>query len=161
LAVAQERQERYANNKRDVLQSYQVGNKVWLNLKNVRITRPIKKLDWIHAKYAITRVFENSPHFYELNIPTGIHSKFHISLLRPAYDNEALLLQLRDDAQPPVVITEEGDIEYGVERILQARTRRVSRGTRRELLMKWASYVEPTWEPYSNLKDTVALDIFE
>jgi hypothetical protein len=68
---------------------------------------------------------------------------------------------LRDNAQPPTVITEEGDIEYGIERILQARTRRVSRGTRRELLMKWASYTEPTWEPYSNLKDIVALDIFE
>jgi hypothetical protein len=130
-------------------------------LKNVRTTRPIKKLDWIHAKYAIIRVFENSPHFYELNTPTGIHSKFHTSLLRPAHDNEALPSQSKDDAQPPAVITEEGDIEYGVERILQARTRRVSRGTRRELLVKWAGYAEPTWEPYANLKDIIALDIFE
>jgi hypothetical protein len=130
-------------------------------LKNVRTTRPVKKLDWIYVKYAITRVFENSPYFYELNIPTGIHSKFHTSLLRLVYDNKALLSQLRDNAQPPTVITEEGDIEYGVERILQARTRRVSRGTRPELLVKWAGYAEPTWEPYSNLKDTVALDIFE
>jgi hypothetical protein len=130
-------------------------------LKNVRITRPVKKLDWIHAKYVITRVVENAPHFYELNTPTGIHSKFHTSLLRPAYDNKALPSQLRDNTQPPIVITEEADIEYGVGRNLQARTRRVGRGTRYELLVKWAGYAEPTSEPYANLKNTVALDIFE
>jgi hypothetical protein len=161
LAVAQERQERYANDRRDVPYSYQVGDKVWLNLKNVRTTRPVKKLDWIHAKYTITRIFENSPHFYQLNTPIGIHSKFHTSLLRPAHDNEALPSQVRDDTQPPAVIVGEGDSEYGVERILQARTRRAGRGTRRELLVKWIGYAQPTWEPYNNLSNTEALDIFE
>ena len=83
LAAAQQQQEYYANQHREVPKSFQLGDKVWLNLKNIRTLRPSKKLDWIHAKYTITKIFPESPHFYELDVPTGIHNRFHISLLRP------------------------------------------------------------------------------
>ena len=66
LAAAQQQQEYYANQHREVPKSFQLGDKVWLNLKNIRTLRPSKKLDWIHAKYTITKIFPESPHFYEL-----------------------------------------------------------------------------------------------
>ena len=49
MAVAQQEQERYANSKREASISYKVGDKVWLNLKNISTERPNKKLDWVHA----------------------------------------------------------------------------------------------------------------
>jgi len=115
-------------------------------LKNVRTVRPIKKLDWIHAKYTITRTFQNAPHFYELDTPRGIYNKFHTSLLRTAHDDE-LPSQVRDDIQPPAIVPNKGDPEYGVEKILRARTRKIGRGSRREALVKWTGYAQPTWEP--------------
>ena len=133
---------------------------MWLNLKNIKTGRSSKKLDWIYAQYTVTRTFEGNPYFYELNVPRGIHKKFHISLLRLAA-TDPLLSQVQDDSQPPPIITEGQDNEYGVEKILRCRTRRIGRGSRREALVKWVGYAEPDWQPLENLQDTVALDRFE
>ena len=100
MVVAQQSQEKYANLHREESISYKEGDKVWLNLKNISTDRPSKKLDWVHAKYTVTKTFLDSPYFYELNTPKGIHSKFHTSLLRPAANNP-LPSQQVDDAQPP------------------------------------------------------------
>ena len=136
-----------------------MGDKVWLNLKNIRTDRPSKKLDWKHAQYTVTRTFSNA-YFYELDVPKGIHKKFHVSLLRPAA-TDPLPSQLVDDSQPPPVTAEGQDDEYGIEKILQCRTRRIGRGKRREALVKWIGYAVPNWEPLANLQDTRALDDFE
>jgi hypothetical protein len=58
IAVAQQQQEHYANLRREPTPTYRVGDKVWLNLKNIHTARPCKKLDWIHGKYTVTRTFE-------------------------------------------------------------------------------------------------------
>jgi hypothetical protein len=42
---AQETQERHANTNRQVSEALRVGDRVWLRLKNVRTSRPAKKLD--------------------------------------------------------------------------------------------------------------------
>lgn len=160
LAVAQQTQEYYANRAREAMPQLQVGDKVWLNMKNVQTQRPSKKLDWIHAQYTVTRTFEGNPYFYELNVPNGIHKKFHVSLLRLAA-SDPLPSQVQDDFQPPPITIEGQDDEYGVEEILRCRTRRIGRGTRREALVKWIGYAEPDWQPLQNLQDTVALDRFE
>jgi hypothetical protein len=160
MAVAQQQQEHYANRHREATTHFQVGDKVWLNLKNVNTTRLCKKLDWIHSKYTVTRVFENQANFYELDIPGNIHKKFHVSLLRPA-SNDPLPSQVTDDTQPPPTLSKEGDEEFGVEKILQARTRRIGRGLRREVLVKWAGYANPSWHPLADFQETTALDAFE
>ena len=160
MAVAQQTQEHYANELRSVPITYRVGDKVWLNLKNVQTERPSKKLDWIHAKYTVTRTFPENPGFYELDTPRGIFNKFHTSLLRPAASNP-LPSQTTDDSQPPGIITSTGDEEYGVEEILRARTRRIGRGSRREVLVRWTGYAQPSWHPLKDFEDTVALDTFE
>ena len=160
MAIAQQQQEHYANQHRDVPSQYKVGDKVWLNLKNIHTIRPCKKLDWIHAKYTILRTFEGQPYFYELDVPGGVHKKFHTSLLRPAA-TDALPSQERDDTQPPAITNLDGDEEYGVEKILKARTRRIGRGSRREVLVKWTGYAQPSWHPLQDFEDTVALEVFE
>lgn len=160
MAAAQQMQEHYANRKRDPPWSFKKGDKVWLSLKNIKTVRASKKLDWLHAKYTITKVYEKSPHFYELDVPPGIHNKFHVSLLRPAA-TDGLPSQMRDDSQPPALAIEDGEPWFGVETILRCRTRRIGRGGRREALVKWTGFVAPTWEPLVNVDQTDALRAFE
>jgi len=100
---------------------------------------------------------------YELgNLPTGIHNRFHVDLLRRAA-SDPLPSQEKDDIQPPPLIpqTDGTDAEYEVEQILRAEKRRVGRGFVRKVLVKWKGYADPTWEPRSEYVDVIALDEFE
>ena len=132
---------------------------MWLNLRNITTRRPSKKLDWVHAKYTVTRTYEGAPHFYELDVPRGVHNKFHVSLLRPAAE-DGLPSQIRDDQQPPAIQTVDDEL-YDVDKILCCRTRRIGRGSRREALVKWTGFAEPTWNHLENLENTLALEAFE
>lgn len=67
MASAQEWQGEYANQARQVAEQFQVRDKVWLRLKNVKTTRSSKKLDCLNAKYEIIEVI--SSHAYRLNTP--------------------------------------------------------------------------------------------
>ena len=157
MAVAQQEQEEATNRTRQQAPQFRVGDKVWLNLKNVRTTRQSKKLDWKNAKYIVTEVIGS--HSYRLNTPTGIHNVFHVDLLRTA-STDPLDSQITDDNQPgPVIVGDEE--EYEIERILKDRTVRKGRGSRKQYLVKWTGYAEPTWEPADALQDTAALDAYE
>jgi hypothetical protein len=138
--------------------SFHVGDKVWLNLKNIKTDRPSKKLDDKNAKFTVIEVVDS--HAYRLDTPPGIDNVFHVSLLRPA-GTDPLPSQILMEAQPPAVITEDGEEEFEIEEILRARTRRIGRGSRREVLVKWTGYARLTWEPLASLEDTAALDTFE
>ena len=87
---------------------------------------------------------------------TGIYPRFHVDLLQRAA-TDPLPSQRRDDTQPPPLF----DQEYAVDEVLWARTRRIGRGIRREVLVRWSGYAEPTWEPRDALDDTAALALFE
>lgn len=154
MAAAQQRQEHYANESRQPAERFKPGDKVWLNLKNVRTDRPSKKLDWIHAKYTVLE--EIGTHSYKLDVPRGIHNVFHASILRPTTSNP-LPSQTQTNTQPPAIIGEGGEEEWAVEEIVGARTHR----SQRQALVKWKGWHEPTWEPVSQVQDTAALDEFE
>jgi hypothetical protein len=158
IAVAQQTQEQHANRHRQPAAQFKVGDKVWLNLKNIKTDRPSKKLDWRHAKYTVTKVI--SSHAYELDVPPGVWNRFHITLLRPAATNP-LPSQQQDDTQPLAIISEDGHEEWEVEEILRARSRKRGRGYQRQVLVKWKGYALPTWEPLQAMKETAALDEFE
>jgi len=82
IAIAQDQQEKYANRSRTAAPIYKEGDWVYLNLKNVKTSRPSKKLDWLHAKYRVLQQINS--HSYKLDVPGRIHPVFHVDLLRPA-----------------------------------------------------------------------------
>jgi hypothetical protein len=158
MAAAQQRQEDAANTRRAPAEKFQVGDKVWLSLRNIGNIQPSKKLGWLHAQYTVTEVCDS--HTVTLNVPSGIHPRFHVDLLRRA-SSDPLPSQRQDDAQPPPVISEDGEEEYAVEEIIRAGKRGRGRGAYRGVLVKWKGWAEPTWEPLENMQDTEALDAFE
>ena len=149
-----------SNKTRDQAQVFRVGDAVWLNLKNISTPQALKKLSWLNAKYRVQKVV--SPYIIELNIPTGIFPRFHVDLLKGA-SKDPLPLQVVGNAQPlPLVpATEDREAEHKVERILCAENNKRGRGRRREVLVKWTGYADPTWEPRENFEDTIALDKFK
>lgn len=93
-------------------------------------------------------------------MPGNIHKRFHVELIKRA-GIDPFPSQVRDDAQNPPIVDELGNEEFVVESILRARTVRRGRGVFRQALVKWASEVDPTWEPIEFIEDTEALDKFE
>jgi predicted aspartyl protease len=153
MAAAQQRQEEAANRHRQQAYNFKVGDKVWLNLKNVRTNRPTKKLDAKHAKFTVTEVIGS--HSYRLDTPPGIHNVFHSNLLRPA-SCDPLPSQVQTDTQPGPQLVQ-GELEYEVEQILQEKLVR----RKRKFLVKWTGYARPTWEPEDALSETAALAAWE
>jgi hypothetical protein len=159
MAKAQQDQELQANRSRNIAPAYKVGDKVYLNLRNIRTDRPSKKLDSRAAKFTVTEVV--GPSAYRLDTPPGIHNVFNVDLLRPAAD-DPLPSQLVDDPQPPAILVDNEE-EWQVEKILDERQKKLSgKGsrTRQEYLVKWNGYAKPTWEPASALEETAVLDTY-
>jgi len=125
------------------------GEKVWLNMKNIKTTRPTKKLDDRRAGPFIVEE-KISPVAYRLKLPVSwrVHPVFHISLLRPANVNDNLHPADEVERPPPDIINQEE--EYEVEDIIDHRGSR----HRRQYLVKWRGYPpsEATWETKTNLK---------
>jgi hypothetical protein len=157
MAIAQQEQEEATNKYRQQSPLFKIGDKVWLNLKNVRTDRENKKLDWKNAKFTILETV--GPHSYRLDTPPGIHNVFHSELLRAA-STDPLTSQTTDDSQPGPVLVENED-EYEVEKILKERSIRRGRGRRKQYLVKWTGYAKPTWEPASAMEGVAALDVYE
>ena len=163
MAVAQEAQERHSNTRRLVGDKFRLGDCVWLKLKHVKTTRPIKKLDWIALPYRVLTYI--GTHVVQLDTPSGIHHVFHVSLVKKAA-KDPLSSQLTIDNEPSMIFDTPEDPssvginsngEYTIERILWHRCQ--GRGWR--LLVKWLGWPEPTWEPLQQLQKTTALDAYE
>lgn len=157
ITFAQDQQQLQANRTRRVAPIYKAGDRVWLNLRNVRPIRPYKKLDWLHARCTVLEA--PSSHTVRLDVPTRIHPVFHVELVRPAAE-DPLPSQIVDDSQPPPLEIN-GELEYELEEMLAARTKKVDRGSRREVLVRWTGYSQCTWEPLATLEECSALDRFE
>ena len=80
MAWRQQIMEDSANRSRQQSETFKVGDRVWLNLKNISTLRSSKKFAWLHAKYKVTKII--SRHVVELDIPSGIHPRFDVDLLK-------------------------------------------------------------------------------
>ncbi|TKA81632.1 hypothetical protein B0A49_01266, partial [Cryomyces minteri] len=143
MQYAQSVYEDQANSSRSPAPAYKVGDKVWLNTRNIHTERPSKKLDWkATGPHTVQAVI--SPYAYELDLPSSmkdLHPVFHTSLLRPATDDR---LPGQVNAVPPPVVVN-GEEEWEVDEIHD------SRMIHRQLqyLVKWTGDNVPSWQPAS------------
>jgi hypothetical protein len=137
MGEAQQEQEHQANKRRKQSLQLRVGDMVWLKLAgHFKTKRPSRKLDWKNLKYQVLQVV--GPNAVKLNTPGRVHPVFNVNLLRLA-SSDPLPSQLQDDNEPEAIEVE-GEAEYVVERILEER----GRGNRKQYLVKWEGYPDPT-----------------
>jgi hypothetical protein len=154
MAAAQERQKQYANRNKNPASSFKSGDMVWLDLRNIKTFRILKKIDWTHDKYKIIKKI--SSHAYELDVPSKIHPVFHVDLLKPDPANPRPS-QIQDDTRPKFILI--GDYEeYAVKIFLNVYTK--GKRKKRKAVVKWANYAKPTKEPLKFVKNTVAYEEF-
>jgi hypothetical protein len=91
----------------------------------------------------------------ELNILGHIYPRFYVNLLKRA-ENDLFSSQIRDDIQPLSLFVD-GELEYTIEEIKRARLKKVSKGSCREVFVKWKKYKEETWELREEFLETEAL----
>ncbi|MBW0527830.1 hypothetical protein O181_067545, partial [Austropuccinia psidii MF-1] len=95
---------------------------VWLSSKNLKSTRPTKKLSerWFGPFPILKKV---STHAYHLKLPSqwkSIHPVFHISLSEPV---KTSAIPNRHQEPPPTIIIEEEE-EWEVSQILDSKLKR-------------------------------------
>src|SRR4030095_14699902 len=113
LQRAQESYKKYYDRHTQRNPTFAIGDKVWLNRRNMRTTRPSKKLDFKRlGPYRIIEIIGESKQAYKLNIPNTmhIHPVFHVSLLEPYCEN--IFPGRVQPPQPPVEV--EGQEEWEV-----------------------------------------------
>jgi hypothetical protein len=95
----------------------------------------------------------------ELNVLGHIYSRFHVDLLKRAED-DPFSSQIRDDIQPPPLFVD-GEPKYTIKEIKRARLKKVGKGSRRKVLVKWKKYKKETWEPRKKFLEIETLAQFE
>uniref|UniRef100_A0A8C5QPC4 Polyprotein n=1 Tax=Leptobrachium leishanense TaxID=445787 RepID=A0A8C5QPC4_9ANUR len=130
-----------ADRRRGPAPVYQVGDRVWLSSRNIKLLVPSMKLAPRYiGPYKILRRL--SPVSYALALPSHIriHNVFHVSLLKPLLCNRYTRARV-----PPPPVSVEGEEEFEVKAILDAR---VSRGVL-QYLVDWVGYgpEDRSWLP--------------
>ena len=94
------------------------GSKVWLNVKNIKTKRPLKKLN--HKKLGPFTIKKKiSSHAFRLALPHGmrlLHPVFYVSLLKLYRENTIL----NRTQSPPLPVEVDGATEYKVSAILDS-----------------------------------------
>jgi transposase InsO family protein len=145
MQKAQEKMQKSVNQHRRPI-DWQVGDKVYLSTKNLKINRPSRKLSeqWTGP----FEVLEQVGHSYRLKLPPGsnIHDVFAPDVLSKDPNNP---LPGQANPNPPAVIVE-GEQEWEVQEVL------ASRLFRRQLQyqVKWLGHdTDPTWYPAENFQN--------
>ncbi|KAF8759032.1 hypothetical protein RHS01_02291 [Rhizoctonia solani] len=124
-----------------IIPEYSIGEKVWLDAKNVEIQSNSNKLDPKRlGPFEITKKI--SSHAYCLRLPDTlkIHDMFYVGLLSKSHK---LPSQPFPDCPPPETI--EGEEEYKVEQIIDSKQQQ----GKWFYLIKWRGYgpEDNSWEP--------------
>ena len=114
MAIAQQKQQNYADRTKTQAFKYKIKDKIWLTLKNITTATENKNLDAKQTKHTI---LENIGfHNFRLNTPPGIRNVFHVDKLR-AVSKDFLFSQISNDHPGPSINNNEnGTHEYDVEK---------------------------------------------
>ena len=126
---------------------FQMGDKVWLDGRNLKIRYPSRKLaPKREGPFEITEVM--GPVTYRLKLPNQwhIHPIFHASLLSPYQETD---VHGPNFPQPPPDLIE-GEEEFEVEAIIAHQ----KRGRTHQYLVKWMGYpsADNSWQSSEDLK---------
>lgn len=129
---------------------FQIGDKVWLDTKNIRIRQPSGKLGPKKlGPFEVTKVIGDRD--YQLALPRDlkVYPVFHVDRLSPWKGNDVNGIL----PPPPQPVQVQGEEEYEVESILDSRIKKVGRGQCLEYLVHWKGYSagKRSWEPSANL----------
>jgi len=157
LKEAQATQEEQYNKKRR-MQTYRLGDQVWLNTKNLRwakkMARPTDKLaERKLGPYKITRVISDLAYTIDIPKTWKVHPTFSVSLLSPYLHPNTYFQGRQAEPPPPVEMEDDEDtVEYEVEEILKWKPLRKN-SDRKLYLVKWKGWntSENSWEPIENL----------
>jgi hypothetical protein len=149
LTKAAEDMSRYYDQHRGEAVSYQVGDFVWLDGKDIQTDRPSRKLsDKRYGPFKVTQVI--GPNAYKLQLPPSmkIHPVFNTVKLRP-FLKDGISGREAPPPPPPIIIGEnpEWEIDY-------IKDSKLVRG-KLHFLVKWKGYPheESTWQPEKDLEN--------
>ena len=132
--------------------TYNVGDQVFLDGRNMSTSRPTKKMDdkWFGPFKIVEKVGASA---YRLKLPSTmkVHPVFNEVLLKPAH---APTFESQKTLPPPPPVIVENEEEYEVDEIIDSKLHH----GKLQYLVKWTGYNEPTWQPESdvtNAKDAV------
>ena len=153
LVRAAEEMKRYHDRHASPTTQYETGDKVFLDGRNIKTSRPSAKMEdkWFGPFEVLEKVGAAA---YRLKIPRSwkkVYPVFNEVLLKPAVE-PLFETQKKPPPPPPTIIDDE--IEYEVEQVLDLKLHH----GKLQYLVKWIGYNEPSWEPEENLehaKDTV------
>jgi hypothetical protein len=152
IKLALDRHALYFDTKTMAQPDFQIGEKVWLDARNLRTSRPAKKLDYKRVgPYPI--VEKVGPRSYRLQLPktVKVHPVFHVELFEKHKPD--LIPGRTPKPLPPVIV--EGEEEYVVESIIDSR---LFRG-KLQYLVHWQNYPisHRTWELAENVENAPEL----
>ncbi|MBW0529527.1 hypothetical protein O181_069242 [Austropuccinia psidii MF-1] len=127
---------KYADRNRAIPPDFQPGDKVWLASKNIKTTRPTKKLSerWLGPFEVLKKI---GSHAYHLKLPQQwktVHPVFHVSLLEPVKQST---IPNQHQLPPPPIIVEDKE-EWEVAHVLDSK---LTRGTL-WYLVEWKGFNE-------------------
>jgi hypothetical protein len=134
---------------------YCVGDKVWLDAKNLNTSHPSTKLGpKQYGPFLVTAAVSRTSFCLKLPPQWKIHNVFHASLLTPY--NETTSHGPNFQEPPPDLI--DGQPEWEVEQVLGARRRR----NQLQYLVRWKGFSEAhdSWEPLSHINTEQLIEDF-
>ena len=158
LKASQDRYKHFADKSRSQAPDFAIGDLVLLNSKNIRTSRPTRKLaERYLGPYKIIQKISASA--FKLKLPaelSAIHPVFHVSLLELAQPSDIP----GRTPEPPGPVDLEEDV-FSVKALVDSRINK--RKKRLEYRVEWEGYENTnqqyTWEPAENIMgDQDAID---